>query len=1001
LVATQIAHYRIIEKLGTGGMGEVFLAQDTKLERRVAVKLLPAKSLDDMHARKRLLREAKAAATLDHPNICSIYEVNDSGDSPFIVMQYVEGKTLFTKLQEAPLTPEEVIDVGIQVAEALAEAHERGVIHRDIKPQNVIITPRGQAKVLDFGLARIAQTAEVDAEAKTDTQLTGEGYIVGTVAYMSPEQLKAMPIDARSDLFSLGATLYECATGKPAFSGNSKIEISSKVLQVDPRKPSHLNPGIPHGLEKIILRAMAKDADTRYQSATEMLEDLKRLRSSLSSVTAVFPSVTRESSGIETPSELTGFQRTVRSRTVQIALAAIVVLGLGAIAFKLWRPAPYQVNSAAKLYFDEGVKAIHLGTYFQASKALKQAVDSDPQYAPAHARLAEAYLEISTTEQARAELLDAVALANQRALATGDKLHLDAIDATARRDFPAAIASYQTLLAQAAAGEKPNAYVDLGRAYERNEQLDNAIENYSQATTLDQQSAGAFLRLGMAYGRRRDQKKEDLKNAEASFSKAEQIYQVLTNNEGQVEVVFQRGMLLYGAGNLPAAKEQFEKALEMAKSQNNPYQITRTELELSLVYRDQGNVEGAKALAADAITIAQNNDIKNVAINGLIDLGLAFMSGGSFDDAGNYFQQALDLARRANSKAGEMRAHVSLARLNFQRSNNDEAIAELKPALDFYRSSGYRRDTSIVLTLLGRAYQDKGEDAIAQKYFEEQFDLVTKAGDDSGIADSHMSLAFLKGINQDAYPEALAHLDEKLKVDDLRKSERGKAFTQMNRGNFLWQLGRYDEARAALDAAFAIATKPESQLNTVIAWVHLVRARIALSQLQYGEAKKEAQLAVDTSAKFPDVQLQAKACLGRAMALSGAAPEGKKLCEEALVAAQNLKSRPLITSTQLALAEAMLAGKDAVAAEQNALDAQKVFAQSVQKDSEWRALFIAARSSDLAGDKTAAQDYAARADKACSELAQKWGADNYESYLRRPDIQLYRTQLAQILKGNK
>jgi eukaryotic-like serine/threonine-protein kinase len=999
LVATQLAHYRIIEKLGTGGMGEVFLAQDTKLERRVAIKVLPAKSLDDLHARKRLLREARAAATLDHPNICSIYEVNDTGDSPFIVMQYVEGKTLFTKLTAAPLTPEEVIEVGIQIAEALAEAHERGVIHRDIKPQNVIITPRGQAKVLDFGLARIAQTAEVDAEAKTETQLTGEGYIVGTVAYMSPEQLKAMPIDARSDLFSLGATLYECATGKPAFTGNSKIEISSKVLQVEPRKPSHLNPGIPRGLEQIILRAMAKDAEARYQSATQMLEDLRRLRSSLSGVTAVFPSVTRESSGAVIASEVTGFPRLLRSRMFLIAAAVIAILVVGLVALKFLRPAPYQVNSAARLYFDEGVKAIHLGTYFQASKALKQAVDSDRQYAPAHARLAEAYLEISTTEQARAEVLDAVALANQRALATSDKTHLDAIDATVRRDFPAAIISYQTLLSQAPAGEKANAYVDLGRAYERNEQLDKAIENYAQATALDQQSPGAFLRLGVAYGRRRDQKREDLKNAEAAFSKAEQIYQVLTNNEGQVEVVFQRGMLLYGTGNLPAAKEQFENALEMAKSQNNPYQITRTELELSLVYRDQGNVEGAKALAADAITIAQNNDIKNVAINGLIDLGLAFMSSGSFDDAGNYFQQALDLARRANSKAGEMRAHVSLARLNFQRSNNDEAIAELKPALDFYRSSGYRRETSIVLTLLGRAYQDKGEDATAQKYFEEQFDLVTKAGDDSGIGDSHMSLAFLKGINQDAYTEALAHLDEKLKIDDLRKSERGKAFTQMNRGNFLWQLGRYDEARAALDSAFAIATKPEAQLNTVIAWVHLVRARIALSQLQFAEARKEAQLAVDASAKFPDVALQAKACLGRAMALSGSGAEGKKLCEEALAEAQKLKSRPLITSAELALAEAMLAGKDSAAALQTALDVQKAFAQSVQKDSEWRALLIAARSSDLAGDKTAAQDYATRADKACSELAQKWGAESYESYLRRPDIQLYRTQLAQILKG--
>lgn len=725
-------------------MGEVFLAQDTKLERRVAIKLLPARSLDDLHARKRLLREAKAAATLDHPNICSIYEVNDSGESPFIVMQYLEGKTLFSKLQEAPLTPEEVIDVGSQIAEALAEAHERGVIHRDIKPQNVIITPRGQAKVLDFGLARISQIAEVDAEAKTDTQLTGEGYIIGTVAYMSPEQLKAMPIDARSDLFSLGATLYECATGKPAFTGNSKIEISSKVLQVEPRKPSHLNPGIPRGLEQIILKAMAKDTDARYQSATQMLEDLKRLRSSLSSVTAVFPSVTRESSGIEAPSNLNGFQRAVHSRKVQIALATIVVLVLGGIVYKLWRPAPYQVNSAARLYFDEGVKAIHLGTYFQASKALKQAVDSDPQYAPAHARLAEAYLEISNTEQAKDEVLAANQLADKRALVNTDKLHLDAINATVRRDFPSAISSYQKIVDQAGGSDKAVAYVDLGRAYERNEQNDKAIENYVKATQLDPQSAGAFLRLGTAYSRRRD-----VDNAENAFKSAEAIYQALTNNEGLVEVVFQRGVLLFGTGKVSEAKTEFEKVLEILKSQKNDYQLTRTELELSIVCRDLGNIERAKELAADAIRVAQANDLKNLAANGLIDLGLAFISS-DFETATNYFQQALELARRDKSQVTEMRAHLSLGRVDYLKNDNDAAISELQTALDFYKPAGYRRETSLCLTLLGRAYQDKGEDEAALKCFQEQSELVKQAGDESGIADSHMNLALLFGSNQES-----------------------------------------------------------------------------------------------------------------------------------------------------------------------------------------------------------------------------------------------------------
>ena len=212
-------------------MGEVFLAQDMILDRRVAIKILPAKSIENEQAKKRLFREAKAAATLDHPNICTIHEVNEEADSPFIVMQYIDGVTLWSKVRNNPLAPAEVVNIGIQAAEGLAEAHSRGVIHRDIKPQNLMITPRGQVKILDFGLAKqILSERSGDSEMKTETRLTEDGQIVGTVGYMSPEQLRGYEIDARSDLFSLGVTLYECATGAPAFTGNSAIEISSGYL---------------------------------------------------------------------------------------------------------------------------------------------------------------------------------------------------------------------------------------------------------------------------------------------------------------------------------------------------------------------------------------------------------------------------------------------------------------------------------------------------------------------------------------------------------------------------------------------------------------------------------------------------------------------------------------------------------------------------------------------------------------------------------------------------
>src|SRR5712692_1582159 len=207
-------------------MGEVFLAEDTRLERKVAIKVLPAKSLGDEQAKRRLIREARLAATLDHPNIRAIYEVNEEGDSAFIAMQYVEGESLSSKIKNNKLELENTISIAAQVAEALVAAHSRGIIHRDIKPENIVITPSGQVKVLDFGLAKLVQPlVTVDSKDGTLSLLTEVGTIVGTVRYMSHEQAKGEHLDARSDIFSLGALLYECVTGRPAFPGGNKMEV--------------------------------------------------------------------------------------------------------------------------------------------------------------------------------------------------------------------------------------------------------------------------------------------------------------------------------------------------------------------------------------------------------------------------------------------------------------------------------------------------------------------------------------------------------------------------------------------------------------------------------------------------------------------------------------------------------------------------------------------------------------------------------------------------------
>jgi serine/threonine protein kinase len=277
-----ISHYRIIKQLGAGGMGEVYLAEDMKLNRKVAIKFLPRKSLQNEEAKQGLMREAQAAARLDHPNICIIHEEVEEDNHCFIVMQYVEGQTLYQRMQTKSLTLRESLDILIQVADALAEAHSHGVIHRDIKPQNIIVTPRGQVKVLDFGLAKIVPMGQaVNDEAVTQKLLADFEFIVGTVPYMSPEQASGALVDERSDLFSLGTVMYQCLAGQAPFSGANSIETAGKLIHVDPPPPSQFNLCVSPELDRITLKALAKRPETRYQSARELSSDLVKVRDML------------------------------------------------------------------------------------------------------------------------------------------------------------------------------------------------------------------------------------------------------------------------------------------------------------------------------------------------------------------------------------------------------------------------------------------------------------------------------------------------------------------------------------------------------------------------------------------------------------------------------------------------------------------------------------------------------------------------------------------------
>jgi serine/threonine protein kinase/Tfp pilus assembly protein PilF len=1004
--STRLGRYEIRSQLGAGGMGEVYLAQDTKLDRKVALKILPANIASNRDRMERFVREAKAAAALNHPAIAHIYEIGESDSTHFIAMEFIDGDTLREKIHHKQTDLKKLLKYLIQVAEGLTKAHAASIVHRDLKPDNIMVTRDDYAKILDFGLAKLVEQLKPpnineDGQSEAATAMLAQhsqpGMVMGTIGYMSPEQAqgKTTEIDQRSDIFSFGCVLYEAATKHKPFEGDSVIKSLHKVVY-EPAPPiTDFNPTAPLELQRILRRCLAKDSEERYQTIKEVAIELKELRGEMESAVQEMLAddshrTQRLSSAPKTvgSSTLSTLSDMLRRPRLSIARLLVAVLVLGLIAGTIWwfvRSTPYKASAEAQRWYEKGTNALRDGAYYQASQALEQAVAVDKKFALAHARLAEALTELDYTERAREALLLSSSLVRNSTLPPLDALYLDAVTATATRDFALAIKSYGEIARLTP--DPAHVYVDLGRAYEKNEEMGKAIENYIEATKRDSQYAPAFLRVGVLYGRR-----QDLASASSWFDRAETIYRAGGNFEGLAEVLYQRGLLLNRVGKLADSREQLRKALETARTTNNQYQQIKALLQLSVVSRTERKTEEAKKYVTEAIDLGRAGGIENLTTQGLIDLGNVYYARGEIDEADKYFKQALEIAQRNKGRRNEARALLSLGSLYIQKDEPDQGRTYVEQALPFYQQGSYRRETSQALLLIGRAKRMKGDYQGALSALEPQLQVAEQAGDKPQLALFHGDIGTVL-VQQERYAEGLDHFNKSYAISSLG-NQLNAGFDSTLRGDALWRLGQYQEAKTAFSKASAIAEGPDGGHKPLSATIHLSMGHMALSQRQYGDAMAQSRRAIeldDSSVKH--TAIEARSVLGLAQALSGARVEGKKSCLEAVGMATHASDPRLLSSAMLALAEALLENGDMDESLTNALRAQERFAATNQQESEWRAWLIAGLASHRLNNLDGARQHLSNAGNVLNGLEKRWGTDHFNTYLARPDVQFYRKQL--------
>lgn len=949
----RLARYRLERLLGAGGMGAVYLARDLSLDRQVAVKVISNDRAADATARRRLVREARAAAALDHPNICTVYEVVDDPPGPAaIVMQYVEGQTLASRLAGGRLDLRSALTIITDVAAALAHAHKRGIVHRDLKPQNIIVTPDGRAKLLDFGIARYTGPEGASDDVTTASRLTETGDTPGTPAYMSPEQVQGRTLDGRSDLFALGAVLYECLTGERAFRGRNAMELAGRIISHDPAPPSTLRPELSEGHDEICRRLLAKDPRDRFNSADELLGALQLLATG---------------TGLRS-----GGSRTTHGwnwRTVAAVSALGVVLFAGFATWRWRTPAPLPNDPQAADWYRRGTGAIRDGSPQSARLALSEVIRAEPEYVPAYIRLAEAETELDETESAQATLLRAGGLMEGGRLGAEDRTRARAVRALMLRDRDDALAAYREIADRRP--RAPEVWVDLGRAQDAFALIDDARESYEHALQIDDQYASAHLRRATILG---FQGQHD--EALAAFAEAERLYRAAANVEGEVETFIRRGRFFNGAAEFRQARAQLERALELARTVNSNAQRIRTELTLSSVTAAEGRWAEAEKMATAAVDAALGEHLETVAAEGLIDLAVVHVERGRTAEAETHLGRAIQLAEERQAYRIVARAKLQRAAILATGGREREVVAALQWPLEYFQSRRYRRYEILAASILSRAYEGLGQYRDARVVAEQALAAATEINDDGQIAEALENLGGQSNA-LGALPEALRHRLRGLEIHRRKSDVSRVAYDLTNTADLLIRLGRPAEASALLDEIDAgVAQKIEAYVGRARRAAALRLMRAAIEQ-QPADIRQYADSLLQPSAAKPDTGAQLATVLLRyAEALTGSAkPRAASTAPlvGSVASATGREARYWDLLTRLALGDSRaLTGAEETLASRDA---------NLSYEFEWRIAAIGAAAARRLNLPERERPLRARARGALERLRTEWQSDvaTYES----------------------